>query len=93
MDKDKQEAEEKESRRRRRCQRMRPRSRIRRRSWRGRVENCLYILNYIANRTFDSGRKKHKTLYFATIDFKKAYDSVDRKELIKVLVKYGVNTK
>ena len=59
----------------------------------GRVENCLYTLYYIANRTYDSGRNKHKTLYFATIDFKKAYDSVDRKELIKVLIKYGVNTK
>ena len=27
------------------------------------------------------------------IDFKKAYDSMDRRELIKVLIKYGVNTK
>ena len=27
------------------------------------------------------------------IDFRKAYDSVDRRELIEVLVKYNVNTK
>ena len=56
------------------------------------MENCLYTLNYIANRTYNSGRKKHKTLYFAMIDFNKAYDSVDRRELIEVLIKYGVNT-
>ena len=31
-----------------------------------------------------------KTLYFAMIDFKKAYDSMDRRELIKVLIKYGL---
>ena len=36
---------------------------------------------------------KNKSLYFAIIDFIKAYDSVDRKELIKVLIKYGVNMK
>ena len=31
------------------------------------------------------------SLYFAFIDFKKAYDSVDRKKLIEVLVNFKVN--
>ena len=56
----------------------------------GRGENCLYTLNYIAYRPYDSGKNKHKTLYFAMIDLKKAYDSKDRRELIKVLIKYGL---
>ena len=53
----------------------------------------MFTLNYIENRTFDSKRKEHKSLYFTFIDFKKAYDSVDRTELIKVLIKYKVNPK
>ena len=37
----------------------------------GRVEHCLFTLDYITNMTFESSR--HKSLYFAFIDFKKAY--------------------
>ena len=53
----------------------------------------MFTLNYVhvANRTFESKKKEHKSLYFTFIDFKKAYDSVDRKELIEVLIKYKVN--
>ena len=57
------------------------------------MERCLYTLTYVTNRTYDSTKKRHKTLYFAMIDFKKAYDSVDRRKLIEVLAKYNVNTK
>ena len=32
-----------------------------------------------------------KTLYYAFIDFKKAYDSIDRKKLIEVLAKFKIN--
>ena len=53
----------------------------------GRVEFCLFTLNYIANRTYESKKRKHKKLYFALIDFKKAYDSIDRQKLIEVMVK------
>ena len=53
----------------------------------------MYTLSYIANRTFEIKKKKHKNLYFTMIDFKKAYDSVDRRKLLEVLVKYNVNTK
>ena len=59
----------------------------------GRVEHCLYTLAYIANRTYHSNKRRHKTLYFAMIDFRKAYYSVNRRKLIEVLVKYNVNTK
>ena len=47
----------------------------------------------MANRTYKSKRKEHKSLYFTFIDFKKAYDSVDRGKLIEVLIKYRVNPK
>ena len=59
----------------------------------GRVEHCLYTLAYIANRTYESTKMRHRTLYFALIDFKKSYDSINRRKLIEVLVKYNVNTK
>ena len=59
----------------------------------GRIEDCMFTLNYIANRTFESKRKEHKSLYFTFIDFKKAYDSVDSTELIKVLIKFKINPK
>ena len=58
----------------------------------GKGELCLYTLSYIANRTYESQRRKHKTLYFAMVDFKKAYDSVNRWKLIEVMRKYKVNT-
>ena len=57
----------------------------------GRVEHCLFILDYITNMTFEKIRKRGKSLFFAFIDFKKAYDSIDRKRLIEVLVKFKIN--
>ena len=53
----------------------------------------MYTLDYMANRTFQSKKKRHKNLFYTMIDFKKAYDSVDRKKLIEVLIKYSVNPK
>ena len=38
----------------------------------GKPELCLYILAYIANRTYESNKKRHKKLYYAMVDFKKA---------------------
>ena len=57
------------------------------------MKHCIFTLAYIANRTFESKKKRQKTLYFAMVDFKKAYDSVDRRMLIEVLIKYKVNPK
>merc|ERR1712050_40115 len=52
----------------------------------GRVEHCLFMLSYIATKTYQKRGKKGKNLYFAFIDFEKAYDSIDRRKLIEVLV-------
>merc|ERR1712033_141087 len=59
----------------------------------GRVEHCMFILSYIATMTFQNRGKYGKNLYFAFIDFKKAYDSIDRKKLIEVLIDYKINPK
>merc|ERR1712055_303085 len=47
--------------------------------------------DYVTNMTFERKHRKEKSLYFAFIDFKKAYDSIDRKRLIEVIVKFGIN--
>ena len=57
----------------------------------GRIEQCLYTVNYITNRTFESQKARHKYLYLAMIDFSKAYDSVDRKKMIETMREYNVN--
>jgi len=59
----------------------------------GRIEHCLFSLDYISNMTFESRLREHRKLYFTFIDFKKAYDSVNRGKLIEVLIKYRVNPK
>ena len=57
----------------------------------GRVEHCLFMLSYIATKTYQKRGKRGKNLYFAFIDFKKAYDSIDRRKLIEVLVEFKIN--
>ena len=57
----------------------------------GKVELCLFTLNYVANRTFESKKKKHRTLYYAMVDFSKAYDSINRQNLIETMKKFNVN--
>merc|ERR1712121_491362 len=47
----------------------------------------------IANITFEKRGDTGSPLYFAFIDFKKAYDSIDRKKLIEVLIGYKINPK
>ena len=43
----------------------------------GRPENCHFTLEYLVNRNY-LGKSRGKTgLYFAFIDFRKAYDSLD----------------
>merc|ERR1711888_552456 len=36
----------------------------------GRIKQCLYTVNYVTNRTFESQKAKHKYLYLAMIDFR-----------------------
>ena len=60
----------------------------------GRIDHCLFILDYITNMTYEVRRaSKKSSLYFAFIDFKKAYDSIDRKRLIEVLIRFKINPK
>ena len=59
----------------------------------GRVEHCMFTLDYIVNMTFEKRGKYGNSLYFAFIDFKKAYDSINRKKLIEVLIGYKINPK
>merc|ERR1712179_212032 len=57
----------------------------------GRVEHCMFMLDYIANMSYEKRGRGGRPLYLAFIDFKKAYDSIDRRKLIEVLVDYKVN--
>ena len=59
----------------------------------GKAELCLFTLNYVANRTYESKKKRHKTLFFAMVDFKKAYDSINRQKLIETMGKFEINTR
>merc|ERR1711913_92345 len=57
----------------------------------GRVEHCMFMLDYIANMTYEKIHKPKHSLYFAFVDFRKAYDSIDRQKLIEVLIGYKIN--
>ena len=46
----------------------------------GKPENCYYTVEYIANRNYLGNSRGKTGLYFAFIDFRKVYDSVDRKK-------------
>ena len=59
----------------------------------GRVEHCMFILNYVTNMSYEKRGKNCRPLYLAFIDFKKAYDSIDRRKLIEVLIEYKINPK
>ena len=52
-----------------------------------RIEDNLLILSYCIEYSFE----KKKPLYVISIDIKKAFDSVERGTLIKVLKKYKVD--
>ena len=57
----------------------------------GRPDHCLFTLDYIATRTYSKIKRDIKPLLNAFIDFKKAYDSVDRRRLIEVLIEFNIN--
>ena len=59
----------------------------------GRIEHNLLILQFIANKAYDKRSQYNKQLLFAMIDFRKAYDSVNRWKLIQTLVKFKVHYK
>ena len=57
----------------------------------GRVEHCMFMIDYITNMSYEKRGRRNRPLYLAFIDFKKAYDSIDRKKLIEVLIEYKIN--
>ena len=57
----------------------------------GRMEYNLFIMQYMVDRVMVSRRVKHKNLILVALDFRKAYDSIDRGRLIETLVKYKIN--
>ena len=57
----------------------------------GKPEHCHFILQYLTEKMYTGNTMIKTGLYFAFIDFKKSYDSVNRKRLIEVLINYKVN--
>ena len=57
----------------------------------GRVEFNHLFLQYAVNRTFASSRRKKEMLVVVAIDFKKAFDSIDRGRLVEVMVRYRIH--
>ena len=54
-----------------------------------RITDNLFILRYCIENSF----KNKKELYVIAIDFKKAFDSVDRGKLIETMMKYKIDSK
>ena len=57
----------------------------------GRTEYCHFILQYLVEKTFNSNRNYHKNLVIVALDFKKAFDSIDRRRMVETLVKYKIH--
>ena len=57
----------------------------------GRLDHNHFLLRYLVENTYDSRKKYHNNLIVVALDFKKAFDSVDRGKLIETLVKYKIN--
>ena len=53
----------------------------------GRAEYNHFALQYVVEKAF----KKKEKLIVVVLDFKKAFDSIDRKKLIEVLIEYRIN--
>ena len=53
----------------------------------GRMEDNLFILQHLVGKSF----KREKPLVVISIDFSKAYDSIDRKKMIETMVKYKIH--
>ena len=53
----------------------------------GRIEDNLFILQHLVEKSF----KQNKTLIVISIDFSKAYDSINRKRMIETMIKYKIH--
>ena len=50
-----------------------------------------FILQFLVDRTYEIKRKYFNNLIIIALDFKKAFDSVDRGKLVETLVHYKMN--
>ena len=57
----------------------------------GRLDYNHFLLQFLVERTCDITRKYYKNLVVIALDFKKAFDSINRGKLIEILVKYRMN--
>ena len=57
----------------------------------GRTEYCHFLLQYMVEKTFNSAKKCHNKLIIVALDFKKAFDSIDRRRMIETLIKYKIH--
>ncbi|CAL4088951.1 unnamed protein product [Meganyctiphanes norvegica] len=55
----------------------------------GRKEDNIFILQYLVEKAFTS--KEKKTLVLITVDYSKAYDSIDREKMIEALIEYKIH--
>ena len=46
----------------------------------GKTKHCHYTIDCIPDMTYESKSQKDKSLFYAFIDFKKAYDSINREK-------------
>ena len=53
----------------------------------GRKEDNLFVLQYLVEKTY----KQDKPLIVISIDYSKAYDSIDRKRMIETMIKYKIH--
>ena len=57
----------------------------------GRLEYNLFILQYLVEKTFEIDSAYYNRLVVVALDFRKAYDSIDRGRLLEALVRYKIN--
>ena len=57
----------------------------------GRLEYNLFVLQYLVERTYGIRKVYYNRLVVIAIDFRKAYDSIDRGRLLEALVRYRIN--
>ena len=53
----------------------------------GRKEDNLFVLQHLVEKTY----KQDKQLVVISIDYSKAYDSIDRKKMIETMIKYKIH--
>ena len=53
----------------------------------GRIEDNLFILQHLVEKSY----KQNKPLVVISIDFSKAYDSIDRRKMIETMIEYKIH--